>query len=115
MSSENFRDLPADPHSGIQGSGRILRHEAHAISAQRVELGTFQDQDVLSVEQHLAAIGSHGGMAIAKKLQRNYGLAAARFADQAKYLALAGREAHIVHDSGPTTALAIGDREISDL
>src|SRR5690348_5531794 len=51
-------------------------------------------------------------MAIAEHLQRDGGLAATGFADQAEHLALLQGEAHVIDRTRPATTLPIGDAQV---
>src|SRR5262245_3952514 len=96
MRDDRLGKLRADAKTGIERGRGILGYEADTIATQSVEPGAGHAGDRLALEQYRAALDLQARMAIAKKLQRDRRLAAARFADQAEHLAGRDREAHVI-------------------
>ena len=78
--------LRADSEEGVQRGERILKDHRDLVAADRAHLLLAGAEQVLAVEDRLAAYLRVGGARQAHDRQRANGLAGARFADDAERL-----------------------------
>ena len=55
---QDLNNLPAHPHAGAQGGGRVLRNETDAVTPQSVEGGAIELLQVIARKQDTAGFDS---------------------------------------------------------
>ena len=100
VDGEDLAQLGADLQHRVQRAARILRDVGDRPAAHFLQLVLGQREDVLAVDQHLAAADREAALDQAEQGERDRGLARPRFAHQAEHVPRLDGERHLVDDVG---------------
>ena len=93
---EDLAELGADLERRVQRAGRVLRHIGDLTAAQMLQVLRRQREDVLAVDDDLAATDDQPAADVAEQRERHRGLAGPGFAHQAEHLARLDLERDLV-------------------
>jgi hypothetical protein len=110
---EDLADLGTDPHQRVQGGHRLLEDHADAQAAQFAVLLLGEGQQVLAIEERLAAHRTYPLGQQAHDGIGRHGLAGAGFADHAEDLAALHVVADVLHGIGAVGALGQGNGQVA--
>ncbi|MBN9310552.1 MAG: hypothetical protein J0J13_14690, partial [Devosia sp.] len=106
--------LLVELHDRVERAHRALRDERDVAQPRLAQLARAHLEDILTVEQHLAAGDAAGSAGQAHQRRRHGGLARAGLADEAEPFAGLQGERHVVHRLGRTLAGVVVDVEALD-
>src|SRR5580658_1374178 len=111
---DRLANLVADGANRVERAHRALEHDRGTSPAHRTELRPAHGDDVVALEQDLAAELRGPGQQ-AQQAERHRGLAAARLPGHAERLASLEREVDTAHGPNDLVAAAVGNREVAHL